>query len=97
MTHSTLRTSPSQLRIVVLAQTRVIKVRDAAFVPFVDRRNDGNTDHDDYTRRISVDMDSELLGTVKPYRRQVSPTMCNLLALISLQGGDLDRKVGLAT
>ncbi|KIM67916.1 hypothetical protein SCLCIDRAFT_107247 [Scleroderma citrinum Foug A] len=28
-------------------------------------------DHDDYTRRISVDMDSELLGTVKPYRRQV--------------------------
>ncbi|KAL4081924.1 Sucrase/ferredoxin-like-domain-containing protein [Scleroderma yunnanense] len=28
-------------------------------------------DHDDYTNRISVDMDTELLGSVKPYRRQV--------------------------
>jgi len=97
MMHSTLRTSPSQLRTVVLVQTRAIKVRDAAFIPFVDRRNDGNTDHDDYTRKISVDIDSELLGSVKPYRRQVSSTMRNLLALISLQGGHLDWKVRLAT
>ncbi|KAG9317244.1 Sucrase/ferredoxin-like-domain-containing protein [Chiua virens] len=28
-------------------------------------------DHDDYSRRISVDMESDMLGSVKPYRRQV--------------------------
>ncbi|KAH7887956.1 Sucrase/ferredoxin-like-domain-containing protein [Phlebopus sp. FC_14] len=28
-------------------------------------------DHDDFTTRINVDMDSDMLGSVKPYRRQV--------------------------
>ncbi|KAG6333507.1 hypothetical protein ID866_5583 [Astraeus odoratus] len=28
-------------------------------------------DHDDFTGRLSIDMESEMLGSVKPYRRQV--------------------------
>ncbi|KAH0839698.1 Sucrase/ferredoxin-like-domain-containing protein [Lanmaoa asiatica] len=28
-------------------------------------------DHDDFSTKISIDMDSDLLGSVKPYRRQV--------------------------
>ncbi|KAF8559050.1 hypothetical protein OG21DRAFT_1474462 [Imleria badia] len=33
--------------------------------------NPCDQDHDDYSDRISVDMDSDMLGSVKPYRRQV--------------------------
>ncbi|KAI6164925.1 Sucrase/ferredoxin-like-domain-containing protein [Pisolithus thermaeus] len=56
-------------------------------------------DHDDFAK-MSIDMESDLLGSVKPYRRQVSPASIHDLwvdRLTTRQGCHFDRKIRLAS
>lgn len=45
-----------------------------------------NEDHEAYPSRLEVDMDSNMLGSVKPYRRQVrSPFSLLSVRLLTLR------------
>jgi hypothetical protein len=61
--------------------------------PGIDRRSLG---HEEYPQRIAstIDTTSEMLGSVKPYRRQVhllQSSFRSLVYLIIRPGGHLDR------
>ncbi|EIW82256.1 hypothetical protein CONPUDRAFT_103206 [Coniophora puteana RWD-64-598 SS2] len=67
---------------------QVFENLQAASIPVTsaDCRNcaDPCEDHDDFSKRIDVNMDSDMLGSVKPYRRQV---------LVSTRKSDWEREV----
>jgi hypothetical protein len=63
--------SPSRSTTAEIAQTHVRKVRASA--PATPAPADSVADHEDYPKRIEamIDTTSDMLGSVKPYRRQV--------------------------
>ena len=55
-------------------QIRVMKVRASSepSSPQIVLTNFVNAGHEEFSRRFDVDMETEMRGSVKPYRRQVS-------------------------
>jgi hypothetical protein len=64
------------------------------YVIFVDFSCPG---HEEYPKKFDVDMETQMLGTVKPYRRQACSHKIHFVDLSYrfCLGSDIDREIGL--